>query len=117
MPKGGSSCMYLLYAKGEIQMTITEEKNGDVLTVKIEGHLNTLSSPHLEHYLKCRYDGIEQLVLDLEKVDYISSAGVRVLIQVLTAMRDKRGLLLKNVCEQVNDILTLTGYINVLKVK
>ena len=98
-------------------MTITEEKNGDVLTVKIEGHLNTLSSPHLEHYLKCRYDGIGQLVLDLEKVDYISSAGIRVLIVALKEMKDKRGLLLKNVCEQVNEILTLTGYINVLKLE
>lgn len=98
-------------------MTITEERIGTTLTVKVEGAMNTLSSPHLEHYLKCRYEEIEQLVLDMEKVDYISSAGIRVLIQALRAMRDKKGLLLKNVCEQVNNILTLTGYINELKVE
>ena len=98
-------------------MNITEEKNGSVLTVKPEGRLDTLSSRDLENFLNSRYGEATRVIFDFEKVIYISSAGLRVLIQALNAMKEKDGIALRNVCPQVMEVLTLSGYIHVLKIE
>ena len=96
-------------------MMIQEEKNGDVLTVKPEGRLNTLSSPELERFLQERYSSARQIILDLEKVEYISSAGLRVVIQSHKAMKTKGGLLVRNACPAVMEVFIATGFVHVLK--
>lgn len=98
-------------------MIIREEWDGDTLTVKPEGRLDTLSSRELEDFLQKRYETARQIIMDFEKVEYISSAGLRVLIQAYKAMKDKDGLLLRNVCEAVREVFTMTGYIHVLKIE
>lgn len=98
-------------------MIIREEWDGDILTVKLEGRLDTLSSRELEDFLQERYETARQIIMDFEKVEYISSAGLRVLIQAYKAMKDKDGLLLRNVCEAVREVFTMTGYIHVLKIE
>lgn len=98
-------------------MTILEEKDGTLLTVKPEGRLDTVSSPELERFLKARYDGCSRLILDLAKVGYISSAGLRVLIQAHKAMKDRDGLAVRNVCDTVREVLSMTGFIHVLKIE
>ena len=97
-------------------MNIQEEKNGDILTVKPEGRMDTLTSGTLEKYLAERYSGIRQLILDLAGVDYISSAGLRVIIQAYKKMKEKDGLRLRNVCDQVMEVLESTGYSHVLTI-
>ena len=61
-------------------MTITTEKNNDVLTIKLEGRLDTNTAPELEKTVAEKTEGIKDLVLDMEKLEYISSAGLRVLL-------------------------------------
>ena len=97
-------------------MNIQEENNGEILTVRPEGRLDTLSSGTLEKYLTERYNGIRLLILDLAGVNYISSAGLRVIMQAYKKMKEKDGLRLRNVCGQVMDVLKLTGYSHVLTI-
>ena len=98
-------------------MTIQGEMGNGILTVKPEGKLDTVSSPELEAYLKERYDGCRQIVIDLEKVDYISSAGLRVLVQAHKVMKDREGLVLRHVCGRVMEVLEMTGYVHVLRIE
>ena len=70
----------------------------------------------MEKYLAERYSDIRQLILDLAGVDYISSAGLRVIMQAYKKMKEKDGLRLRNVCGQVMDVLKLTGYSHVLTI-
>lgn len=95
-------------------MNIQEEFNEGILTVKPEGNLDTLSSPKLEAFLKPRCEEVRGIILDLEKVGYISSAGIRVIVQTHKKMKDKDGLLIRNACEKVMEVLELTGYVHVL---
>ena len=96
-------------------MVIQEEKKGDALTVKPEGRLDTLSSPELDRFLQERYSSAWQIILDLEKVEYISSAGLRVVIQTHKAMKAKGGLLVSNACPAVMEVFIATGFVHVLK--
>lgn len=96
-------------------MTIHEEINESILTVKPEGSLNTLTAGDLEAFLLERYDRAWQIVLDFSDVPYISSAGLRVVIQAHKKMRDKGDILIRNACEDVRKVFELTGYIHVVQ--
>ena len=97
-------------------MIIQEQIEDGVLIAAPEGALDTLHSPALERFLASRYDQVRQVIFDMEKVSYISSAGLRVLIQAYKIMKEKDGVLLRNITSsQVQEILTLTGYARVLK--
>ena len=98
-------------------LDIQEEKNGGILTVKPEGQLDTLSSETLESFLDERYDEAQQIIFDLSGVDYIASAGLRVIIQAYKHMEEKDGILLRNVSDSVKDVLEVTGYIHILKIE
>ena len=96
---------------------INHEETGNKLIVKPDGALDALSSPELEKFLKDKYEKFQQIIFDLKKVDYVTSAGLRVIIQALKTMKDKEGVVLRNVCDQVMDTLKLTGYIHVLTIE
>ena len=99
-------------------MNIQSEMSGNTLTVKPEGRLDTLQSPQLEKYLKEHAEQAHDVVMDLEKVDYISSAGLRVLIQEQKRLREKKGgMVVRNVCESVMNVLELTGFVHVLTIE
>lgn len=98
-------------------MNIQEERNGAVLTVKPDGNLDTVSSGNLEEFLQDKYEGFQQIIIDFSNVDYIASSGLRVLILAHKKMKEKDGLLLRNVGEHVKEVFTLTGYIHVLKIE
>ena len=70
-------------------MTINQEMNGSALTLALEGRLDTLTSPQLEEKLNASLEGVSDLVLDLEKLDYMSSAGLRVLLAVQKRMNQQ----------------------------
>ena len=61
-------------------MTLTKENNGNELTVRLSGELNTLTAPELSDLLKSELDGVQTLTLDFNECDYVSSAGLRVLL-------------------------------------
>ena len=98
-------------------MTITKNQNGTELTIALEGRLDTTTAPELDKELKGCYEGIEALTLDFGKLDYISSAGLRVLLSAHKAMAGKGGLKVKNVNEIVNEVFEVTGFSAILTIE
>lgn len=98
-------------------MTITKKQNGPALEIAVEGRLDTMTSPELENELKTCLGGADSLVLDCEKLDYISSAGLRVLLNAYKAMNGKGGMRLLHVNEIVREVFEVTGFADVLTIE
>ena len=91
-------------------MTLTKEKNGNELTVRLSGELNTLTAPELSNLLKSELDGVQTLTLDFNECDYVSSAGLRVLLATFKQMKAVKGSMnLANVGQSFMDVLQNTG--------
>ena len=98
-------------------MNINKENNNGELNVKIEGRIDTTTAPALETEFKGSFDGCESLVLDFEKVEYISSAGLRVLLSSQKVMSKKGGMKLINVSEDIMEIFEVTGFSDILTIE
>ncbi|MBQ3481878.1 MAG: STAS domain-containing protein [Oscillospiraceae bacterium] len=98
-------------------MTITKKQNGTTLCLALEGHLDTLTAPHLEAELENSMKDADCLVLDLENLDYVSSAGLRVLLSAHKRMSGKGGLKIKNVNEVVQEVFEVTGFCDILDIE
>ncbi|MBQ9010055.1 MAG: STAS domain-containing protein [Clostridia bacterium] len=98
-------------------MTITKKMNGNVLEVALEGRLDTVTAPELEQELKASLGEANSLVMDFSKLDYISSAGLRVLLTAHKAMSAKGGMVVKNVNEIVNEVFDVTGFADILTIE
>ena len=92
-------------------MKIDFKKNGGALTVAIDGRLDTVTAPELESFLAKNYEGTESLTFDCEKLAYISSAGLRVLLAAHKKM--KGAMKLQNVSEIVMEVLEMTGFADI----
>ena len=98
-------------------MTITKIQNGNALTLALEGRLDTMTAPELEAEIKAIPADVAALTLDLEKLDYISSAGLRVFLSAHKAMSAKDGFKVKNVNEIVEEIFEVTGFSDILDIE
>lgn len=98
-------------------MTITKKQNGNALEIALEGRLDTMTAPELEAELKASLDAAESLALDFSKLDYISSAGLRVLLSAHKAMSGKGGMKVKNVNEVVREVFDVTGFADILTIE
>jgi len=98
-------------------MTITKEQNGSELIVKVEGRLDTNTAPTIEEELKDSFDVIDSLVFDLEQLEYISSAGLRVLLTTHKKLAAKGGMKLINVGSDVMEVLEVTGFSDILTIE
>ena len=98
-------------------MTIDKEKNENSLTVALAGRLDTTTAPELERELKASLDGVSELTLDLKELEYISSAGLRVLLAAQKIMLKQGSMVLKNVNETIMEILEVTGFSDILTVE
>ena len=98
-------------------MTIQKEQNGKDLKLAVEGRLDTLTAPELEAELGREMPGAETLTLDFSKLDYISSAGLRVLLAAHKAMSRKGGMKVTNVNEIVNEVFEVTGFSDILTIE
>ncbi len=99
-------------------MTMTKKLDGNKLTVAVEGRLDTLTAPDLEAQLLPALKGIESLVIDLGDLNYISSAGIRVLLQAAQTMDAQNGeIKVINANQDVRSIFTMTGLIGALGVE
>jgi anti-sigma B factor antagonist len=98
-------------------MTITKKTNGNELEIALEGRLDTMTAPELEKELKDNLNGVTLLVLDFGKLDYISSAGLRVLLSAHKALSAKGGMKLRNVNEVVQDVFDVTGFSDILDIE
>ena len=97
-------------------MTITKNLNGTTLEVALEGRLDTMTAPELEAELIGSMEGAESLVLDFSKLDYISSAGLRVLLAAHKAMNAKGGMKVTHVNEIVREVFEVTGFSDILTI-
>ena len=99
-------------------MTMTKKLDGNKLTVAVEGRLDTLTAPALEAQLLPALKGVEALVIDLKDLTYISSAGIRVMVQAAQTMYDQNGnMKVINANNDVKNIFTMTGLTNALGVE
>lgn len=98
-------------------MTINKTKNGADLTIALEGRLDTMTAPDLEAELKKSLDGVETLNLDFSKLDYISSAGLRVLLSAHKLMSAKGGMKVTNVNDVVQEVFEVTGFADILMIE
>ena len=98
-------------------MTINKEANGDKLTVKVSGRLDTTTSPAFEKELKDSLDGVKELTLDLSDLEYISSAGLRVLLSTHKIMNTQGSMKLVGVKEMIMEIFEVTGFSDILNIE
>ena len=99
-------------------MKLTTDKNGAELTVHLSGELNTLTAPELSALLDKELDGVEMLTLDFAECDYVSSAGLRVLLGTFKQMKASGGdMRLTNVGEGFMEVLENTGLDSVFDVE
>ena len=98
-------------------MTITKEQNGTALKIALEGRLDTMTAPELEAELNQSLGGADSLTLDFSKLDYISSAGLRVLLSAHKAMSGKGGMKVTNVNEIVREVFEVTGFADILTIE
>lgn len=97
-------------------MTINVDKIDDKAVVSVEGRLDTVTAPELESCLKELYDGIKVLELDFNSLEYISSAGLRVLLGAQKMMNRVGKMFVKNVDPAVMDVFEITGFKDILNV-
>ena len=98
-------------------MKITKTQNGTELTVALEGRLDTVTAPELEKELKGSLDGVSELTLDFAELEYISSAGLRVLLGAQKAMAKKGGMKVAHVNETILEIFEVTGFSDILTIE
>jgi anti-sigma B factor antagonist len=91
-------------------------QNGEAVFT-LEGRLDTITAPELERELKGSLEGVSSLTLDFEKLDYISSAGLRVLLAVHKLMAKQGGMKLRGVNETIQEIFEVTGFSSILTIE
>ena len=95
-------------------MTINKHKNEGILEVGVEGRLDTTTAPELEAALKAELKDADGLVLDLAGLEYISSAGLRVLLSCQKTMNKQGEMIIRNANETVMEIFEVTGFADIL---
>ena len=98
-------------------MTIEKNLNGTELTVTITGRLDTTTAPQLEAEFKQNINGVEKLVLDFTALEYLSSAGLRVLLAAQKVMNKQGEMVVRNVNETISEIFDVTGFSDVLTIE
>lgn len=98
-------------------MNVKKEKSGSELHVVLEGRLDTTTAPQLEGDLKPSLSGITALDLDLKDLEYVSSAGLRVLLSVQKIMNRQGSMVIRNVREEVMEVFEITGFVDILNIE
>ena len=98
-------------------MTINKTQENEKLTVAIVGRLDTTTAPQLEAELKSSLDGVKELVFDIKELEYISSAGLRVLLTAQKTMNKQGKMTVTGAGEAVMEIFEVTGFVDILNIK
>ena len=98
-------------------MKINKKLNGTSLEIALEGRLDTTTAPELENELKSSLDGVTELVIDCEHLDYISSAGLRVLLSAHKTMSKQGAMKVTHVNEIVMEVFEVTGFADILNIE
>ncbi len=98
-------------------MNINKTINGSELIIALDGRLDTVTAPELEAELNQSIGGVEKLVFDFAFLDYLSSAGLRVLLSAQKIMNKQGEMIVKNVNETISEIFEVTGFCDVLTIE
>ena len=98
-------------------MTINKIQNGTALVIKLEGRLEALTAPELEQELKTCLDGVTELTMDFQDLDYVSSAGLRILLSAQKRMSAQGSMKIINVNELVMEVFNCTGFTDILTIE
>ena len=98
-------------------MTIDKNINGANLTLILTGRLDTTTAPQLETELKNSLEGVQHLALDFAALDYLSSAGLRVLLAAQKQMNRQGDMVVRNVNETISEIFDVTGFCDILTIE
>ncbi|MBR0282369.1 MAG: STAS domain-containing protein [Oscillibacter sp.] len=99
-------------------LIISMNRDGDSLTVSLDGRLDTTSAPKLEAELRpVLEDGVKNLAIDLKELDYVSSAGLRVLLSTRKIMDRQGDMVVRNANEAVMEVFKVTGFTSLLNIE
>ena len=98
-------------------MEIIKKQDENKLNIAIEGRLDTMTAPAFENEIKNSLDGITELVLDFEKLEYVSSAGLRVILAAQKVMNKQGEMKIINVNEEIMDVFEITGFTDILTIE
>ena len=98
-------------------MTINKTQNGDEVIFALEGKLDTTTAPDLDAALKEAFSGTKKMVLDFADLKFISSAGLRVILNAQKVMNDQGELVIKNAGPQILEVFEITGFSDFLKIE
>ena len=98
-------------------MTIEIKKNMDELVLEITGRVDTITAPTLDKTINENLANVKSLILDLKGLEYISSAGLRVLLGAQRKMSQIGSMKIKNVCELVMEVFEMTGFADILSIE
>ncbi len=97
-------------------MTIKQKKENKTLTVFISGRVDTKTAPELLEFLQGAMPGVEELILDLAEVEYVSSAGLRVILYAQKTMTSQGSMKVINVNSDIMETFELTGFSDILTI-
>ncbi len=97
-------------------MKITKTQNGNNLTLALEGRLDTSTAPELEGMLKDSLEGVTELTIDMAALDYLSSAGLRVLLGAQKTMNRQGSMKVAHVNDTIMEIFEVTGFADILSI-
>ena len=98
-------------------MNIEQKRNGNALTIAPEGYLDTTTAPELRAMLETALDGVKELTFDFEKLEYISSSGLRLLLFAQKAMNEQGTMKVIHANNIILEIFEVTGFADVLTIE
>lgn len=98
-------------------MEINKVQNESELSFFFSGRLDTVTAPRFEEEVKSLPETVTELIIDMQKLEYISSAGLRVLLAAEKKMRAKGRMLVRNVCPEIMEIFDITGFTDILNIE
>ena len=98
-------------------MTIEKKINGDAVTLIVSGRLDTQTAPELENELDAVLAGIKELVFDMTGLEYVSSAGLRVILKAQKAMNAQGSMKLTGVNDSIMEVFDITGFLDILTIE
>lgn len=98
-------------------MDIIKQQDGDKLNVSLVGRLDTTTAPELEEELNASLTNVKELIFDFEKLEYISSAGLRVLLAAQKTMNNQGSMKIRNVVAEIMEVFEITGFTDILTIE
>ena len=98
-------------------MTIEKQLNGEVATLTIVGRLDTQTAPELEKEVDSVVSGLKELTFDMKGLEYVSSAGLRVILKAQKIMNSQGSMKLTGVCDSIMEVFDITGFLDILTIE